>query len=434
MKSVLSKLKTMCTKGAVWPFLGLGLASQAPVNLIGGTLKYWFRTEGVNLGEIGLFGLVLIPYTLKFLWAPFIDQINLPFATQIGRKKVWGLLTQVLLMIALFMMSMASPKQNLIGVFIVCLTIAFASATQDIVIDALRIDTLEGDELKEGTSAYQLGARLGMLGTVAGMIFLSDHVSWQTAYQISIIGIVLGFISLCFVHEKKAEVKTVNFQELIIDPFKDFILRNKHFGLLCLFVVAYKLCNGVLGPMAYPFYYDVGFSAKQISIVSGTFGVFVTMFGVVLGGIAMLKCAYRPLLFRLGFIEIFTSIAFAGLALGGPNMPFFIEEFMSKITGVQACLGPSLFAFFAVILFDNILAGMGGAVWVAYLSSLCNRKFSGTQYAFLTALNMVPLSVIASSGGFLAQNMGWPMFFMFTGVLMIPALFMLKKCDPLFQR
>ena len=409
--SVLSKIKNICTKGAIWPFFGLGLASQAPVNLIGGTLKYWFRTEGVDLGQIGLFTLVLIPYTLKFLWAPFINRINLPFATHFGRKKVWGLLAQILLMCCLFMLSLSSPTHHLLSVFAVCLITAFASATQDIVIDALRIDTLEGDELKEGTSAYQLGARIGMLGAVAGMIFLSAHVSWQTAYQISIITIVLGFISLCLVREKKAKVTPVNLQELIVDPFKDFILRNKHFGLLCFFVVAYKLCNGVLGPMAYPFYYDVGFSAEQISIVSGTFGVFVTMFGVVLGGIAMLKYAYRPLLFRLGFIEIFTSLAFAGLAIAGPNMPLF----------------------FAVILFDNILAGMGGAVWVAYLSSLCNRKFSGTQYAFLTALNMVPLSVIASSGGFLADAMVWPTFFIFTGILMIPALCILKYCDQLFQ-
>ena len=150
--SILHKLKTMCTKGDIWPFLGLGLASQAPVNLIGGTLKYWFRTEGVDFGQIGLFGLVLIPYTLKFLWAPFIDRINLPGATRFGRKKIWGLLTQLFLMCCLFMLSLANPAHNLTGVFIVCLMIAFASATQDIVIDALRIDTLQGDELKEGTS------------------------------------------------------------------------------------------------------------------------------------------------------------------------------------------------------------------------------------------------------------------------------------------
>ncbi|MGN0919442.1 MAG: AmpG family muropeptide MFS transporter [Alphaproteobacteria bacterium] len=411
MTSVLSKLKKMCVNKAVWPFLGLGLASQAPVNLIGGTLKYWFRTEGVDLGQIGLFGLVLIPYTLKFLWAPFIDRINLPFATRFGRKKMWGLLIQLVLMFCLFLLSLSNPVHNLTGVFAVCLMIAFASATQDIVIDALRIDTLSGDELKEGTSAYQLGARIGMLGAVAGMIFLSAYVSWKTAYQISILAILLGFASLCFVREKKAEIKPVNFQELVIAPFKDFVLRHRHFGLLCLFVVSYKLCNGVLGPMAYPFYYDIGFTAEQISIVSGTFGVFITMLGVVLGGLIMLKYDYRFLLFRLGFIEIFTSFAFAELALAGPNLPLF----------------------FAVILFDNILAGMGGAVWVAYLSTLCNRQFSGTQYAFLTALNMIPLSIIASSGGFWAQYLGWPMFFVFTGLLMIPALGILKYCPQLFS-
>ena len=391
----------------IWPFFGLGLASQVPVNLIGGTLKYWFRTQGVDLGKIGLFGLVLIPFTLKFLWAPFIDRINLPGATRFGRKKLWGLLAQILLMYCLFLLSMANPAADLIWIFGICLTIAFATATEDIVIDALRIDTLEGDSLKAGTSAYQLGARIGMLSAVAGMIFLSAKTSWQFAYQASIFLIVIGFLSLCGVREKKAEVKPINFKELIIDPFKDLVLRNKHFGLLCIFVVCYKLCNGVLGPMAYPFYYDVGFTAEQISIVSGTFGVFVTMFGVVLGGWAMLKIPYRPLLFGLGFIEIFTSLAFAGLALAGPSVPLF----------------------YAVILFDNILAGMGGAVWVAYLSSLCNRQFSGTQYSFLTALNMVPLSVIASSGGVLAKLMGWPLFFVFTGILMIPALILIRTTN-----
>ena len=402
MRFISKNLKDNLTK--IWPFFGLGLASQVPVNLIGGTLKYWFRTQDVDLGKIGLFGLVMIPFTLKFLWAPFIDRINLPGATRFGRKKLWGLLAQLLLMYCLFLLSLANPATDLLWIFGICLTIAFATATEDIVIDALRIDTLEGDSLKAGTSAYQLGARIGMLSAVAGMIFLSAKTSWQFAYQTSVFLIVIGFMSLCGVKEKKAEAKPVNFQELIIDPFKDLVTRHKHFGLLCVFVVCYKLCNGVLGPMAYPFYYDVGFTAEQISIVSGTFGVFVTMFGVILGGWAMIKIPYRPLLFGLGFIEIFTSLAFAGLAVAGP----------------------SVLLFYAVILFDNILAGMGGAVWVAYLSTLCNRKFSGTQYAFLTALNMVPLSVIASSGGLLAEMMGWPMFFVFTGALMIPALILIR--------
>jgi len=160
-----------------------------------------------------------------------------------------------------------------------------------------------------------------------------------------------------------------------------------------------------LGPMAYPFYDKIGFTAEQVSIVSGTFGVFVTMAGVFLGGLLLLKFKYRPLLFWLGCLEILTSLSFAWLAALGPNMP----------------------AFFAVILFDNILAGMGGAVWVVYLSNFCNKKFSATQYAFLSAINMVPLSILAGASGWLAEVMYWPLFFTFTGWLMIPALWMIHK-------
>ena len=157
--------------------------------------------------------------------------------------------------------------------------------------------------------------------------------------------------------------------------------------------------------MAYPFYYDIGFTAEQISIVSGTFGVFVTMFGVFLGGLLLLKFTYRPLLFWLGCIEILTSLSFAWLAL----------------------IGPSMSAFFMVILFDNILSGMGTAVWIVYLSNFCSRQFSGTQYAFLSALNMIPLSIIAGASGWLAKVMAWPLFFVFTGWLMMPALWMIHK-------
>ena len=403
MKFLNKLIKSLCNP-RVWPFLGLGIASQAPVNLIGGTLKYWFSTEGVDLSKIGLFSLVLIPYALKFLWAPLVDQVNLPLSKYLGRKKTWGLVCQLLMIGFLFLLSISHPAEQVGYIFALCLGIAFMSATQDIVTDALRIDTLEGDELKQGTTLYLAGCRLGQLAAVAGMILLSAHIAWQYAYQISTILVVMGFISFLGIREQKTSKAVVSLQKFVIEPMKDMISRS-HFGTLCLFVIAYRLCNCMLGPMAYPFYYDVGFTAEQISIVSGTFGVFVTMGGVFLGGLVMMKFKYRPLLFWLGCLEIFTSIAFAWLAWLGPNMP----------------------AFFAVILFDNILAGMGGAVWVVYLSNFCCKKFSATQYAFLSAINMVPLSILAGASGWLADIMGWPMFFVFTGWLMIPALWMIHK-------
>lgn len=384
-------------------FLGLGLASQAPVNLIGGTLKYWFSQEGVDLTRIALFGLVLLPYAFKFLWAPLIDQINLPLARILGRKKTWGFLTQIALAILLLLLSFSHPPTEQMRVFIICLAIAFCSSTQDIVIDALRIDTLSGNDLKTGSAVYQFGARLGFLMAVAGMIFLSARVSWQTAYQLSIILIGIGFLSLCLIHEKKAPSAHISFRRFAIEPFQDLI-RREHFLTLCAFIVLYKMCNGVLGPMAYPFYHRIGFTADDIALVSGTFGVFVTMAGIFCGGLFMVRYPYRPMLLCLGLLEICTSVAFA----------------------VLACIGPSLPGFFIVILFDNLVGGIGGAVWVAFLSGMCSRTYSATQYAFLMALTMVPLSVIASTSGWFAEHLGWPGFFLMTGTLMIPALIMLR--------
>ena len=404
---LLHTLKNIFTKGSVWPFLGLGLASQAPMNLVGGTLKSWFKMEGVDLTDIGIFSLVLIPYSIKFLWAPFIDSVNLPGARFVGRKKAWGFLTQIIAMGLLLILASLSPAQHIWEIFGVCILITFATSTQETVADGLRIDTLSGEELKAGCSAYELGMRLGMLSAVAGMLFLSAKTSWQVAYQASTLLIGIGFISLCFVKEKPSEPKKINFKQMVLSPFCDLI-RYKNFWILCLFVIAYKLCNCMLGPMAYPFYFDIGFTREQVAIVSGTFGVFVTMSGVLLGGLAMLKWDYKPLLFWLGGIEILTSLAFTVFALVGPSMP----------------------AFYMVILFDNILAGMGGVVWIAYLSSLCNRAYSATQYAFFYALNMIPLSILASASGWLAKNLGWPMFFAFTGVLMLPALWMIKRGYP----
>lgn len=400
--TVLTGLKSYLNP-KVLVFLGLGLASQAPVNLIGGTLKYWFSQEGINLTHIGLFGLVLLPYAFKFLWAPLIDQINLPFSHLLGRKKTWGLLAQIVLMELLLFLSFSNPATEQVRIFSICLAIAFCSSTQDIVIDALRIDTLSGDELKTGSAIYQFGARIGFLIAVAGMIFLSARISWQTAYQLSIALIGIGFISLCFIREKKAPPTHISFRRFAIEPFQDLI-RREHFFTLCAFIVLYKMCNGVLGPMAYPFYHKIGFTADDIALVSGTFGVFVTMFGIFCGGLLMVKYPYRPMLFWLGILEIFTSISFAALAYVGPNIQ----------------------GFFIVILFDNLVGGIGGAVWVAFLSGLCSRTYSATQYAFLIALTMLPISVIASSSGWFAEQLGWIGFFLMTGALMIPALIMLK--------
>ena len=394
----------------ILPFLGLGISVQAPINLIGGLLMLWATASGLDLKAVGFFAATTLPYCLKFLWAPFVDRMSLPFTGKFGRKKAWCLLWQIGIVLGLFFISFLDPKTNTLPLFFGCLFIAVCGASQEMTVDALRIDNLKGDNLRQGTVLFQFGNRLGYFTATAGMIALSGILSWQLVYQIAIGIIAIGIFSLFFLKEQQEDQMPATFYTMVIAPFKDFLTRQ-NLLLLCIFIVLYKLCNGMLGKMAYPFYYDVGFTKNQIALVSATFGSIITTLGIFFGGYALKKFNFKSLLFWLGGIEILTSIVFSGLALAGPNITLF----------------------FLVIIFDNIVGGMGGAVWAVYLSTLCSQKFSATQYAFLNALTMVPLTLLATTSGWLASEMGWANYFAFTGILMIPALLMIVFNKGLFK-
>ncbi len=403
MKNLKDALKGYLKKDVLLFFV-LGLACGVPLNLLGNTLAIWTNENNVNLKTIGLFALVMVPYSFKFLWAPFIDRIRLPFLSKIGAKKAWGIVFQIGLFFCIFNISFINPENQIGLLFWSCFIAAFFAASQDIVVDALRIDTLSGDNLKEGSATYQFGYRIGMLITGAGLIALSAYISWQVCYQIGAFLIVLGALAILALKEPSPKQLTkINLYTLIIAPFADFIRRNQKWFYLLLFIILYKICNAVLGKMAYPFYQKIGFSKNEIALISGTIGPWITMSGVFLGGLLMVRCGYFKSMMYLGLVEILTSLAYAFLAFVGPNV----------------------YAFFAVIVFDNIVGGMGGAVFVAFLSSLCSRNYSATQYALLTSFMMVATSFIASSSGYLASAMGWVSFFAMTGALMIPALVLL---------
>jgi PAT family beta-lactamase induction signal transducer AmpG len=390
--------------------LGLGISVQAPINLIGGLLLLWATESGLDLKSVGLFAAVTLPYCLKFLWAPFVDRINLPFANRFGRKKTWCLLWQLGIIYGLCGMSVLNPKEDALLLAIYALFIGFCGASQEMTVDGLRIDNLKGEDLNNGTVLFQFGNRIGYFAATAGMIALSGIISWQMVYQISAGIIAIGVLSLFFIHESNHSEIPANFNTMVVQPFKDFCTRQ-NLLLLCSFIILYKLCNGMLGKMAYPFYYDVGFTKNQIALVSATFGSIITTLGIFCGGYVLNKFNFKTLLFWLGGIEILTSIAFAQLAITGPNIPLF----------------------FLIIVFDNIVGGMGGAVWSVYLSRLCSRQFSTTQYAFLNALTMIPLTLLGTTSGWLAAEMGWYTYFIFTGFLMLPALFIILESKTLFK-
>ncbi|MBP5160527.1 MAG: MFS transporter [Alphaproteobacteria bacterium] len=392
------------------PFLGLGISTQAPINLIGGLLMLWATQSGLNLEAVGVFAAVTLPYCLTFLWAPFVDRINLPLANRFGRKKMWCLVWQLGVILGLLCMSTLTPNQDVMCLFFCALWVGFCGASQGMTVDGLRIDTLKGDDLTNGTVLFNFGNRLGYFAATAGMIALSGVLSWSLVYKIATLIILVGTLSVPFIREGKQASVPANFDTMVVRPFKDFYARQPLL-LLCGFIVLYKLCNGMLGKMAYPFYYDVGFTKNQIALVSATFGSIITTIGVFCGGFVLQKVKFRPLLFWLGGIEILTSLAFAGLAAIGPSIPWFL----------------------AIIVFDNIVGGMGTAIWAVFLSTLCSRQFSATQYAFLNALTMVPLTLLGTTSGWLAAQMGWVAYFTFTGVLMVPALCMIRYSTRLFK-
>ena len=407
-------------KPAVWVFFFLGFSCGIPYNLLNYSLNLWLNDVATPKEVIGLFSLVVLPYSLKFLWSPMIDNVRLPFLSKkMGVKRAWGLIFQIGLLLSVWGMAFSDPAHDSwrfhfmkdgiayaipLGVYVFAFLSAFFAASQDIVVDALRIDTLTKQELGEGSGMYQYGYRIGMLLSGAGVVALAGLWSWQSAYLFASLFVIVGMLALCLMHVKETPRINQGGWRALLKPFSCFMKEHQAWIAILLFVVLYKICNAVLGRMVLTFYRETGFSNNEISLWSGLIGPWITVFGAMLGGILVAKFAILKLLLWLGCVEILTSLAFAGLAVIGYSLP-------------ALCL---------VITFDNIVGGMGGAVFVAYLSGLCDRRYSATQYAILSSVMAISTSTISAYSGFWAKDMGWPLFFVFTGVLMIPALCLLK--------
>lgn len=404
----------------VFVFLFLGFSCGLPHSLIGYSLSLWLKDAGLSLAVIGFFALVMLPYNFKFLWAPFLDRFYAPFLPKVfGHRKGWLILFQIGLIASVIGLAFSSPESNEwtlplennnqlillpLITYLCAFGVAFFAASQDIMVDALRIGTLKKEELGEGAGAYQFGYRMGMLLSGAGVVAASAWVSWQTAYSCVAVLLLVGLITVFFVKEPsdKTIIKGGFFKSTVIAPFADF-MKQKQWFLILLFIVLYKLCNAVLGRMALPFYSEMGFSKAEIALVSGTIGPWITIAGIAAGGVLVMKYAIYRLLLILGCIEILTSVVFGLFTFFEHSVAFFL----------------------LVILFDNIIGGMGGAVFVAFLSGLCSKRYAATQYALLTSLMMLSVSVISVYSGVWAEQMGWFWFFIFTGALMVPALALL---------
>ncbi len=379
----------------------MGFASGLPLLLTGSVLQAWMKDEGVDLGTIGLFALVGLPYTLKFLWAPLMDRFT---PNGLGRRRGWLLLFQVALISALLLLSVSQPAIDPWWLAVAALLVTFFSASQDIVIDAYRREALADDEQGLGASLYVNGYRVGMLLASGGGLILADHIAFAQVYQLMAAFMLLGVVTTIFAPEPVAAEGTPGtLREAVIQPFVEYFSRRDAVVILA-FILLYKIGDTMASHMTTPFYLDIGFSKTEIGTVVKLFGFWATITGGLIGGILIMRLGIFRSLWLFGILQ---GVSTAGFAL-------------------LAHLGPSIGGLAAVITFENLSGGMGTAAYIAYMASLTNKKFTATQYALLSSLMGVPRVIAAAPTGYLADAMGWTVFFILCALIALPGLLLLR--------
>ena len=404
------------TDRRVLAVLFLGFASGLPIMLVGSTLSAWLREAEVSRTTIGLFAYVFSPYTFKFVWAPLMDRLPLPLLTRrLGRRRSWMLAAQLGLIAAIWCLGQTDPRTDLFLTATMAFLVAFFSASQDVVIDAYRVEILPPEQLGTGAGVIVVGYRLGMWVATAGALFLADGLGWAATYGVMAGLVLVGLVTVLLIEEPPGSTTDLPagrtgvkgwLQTAIVDPFRDFIdRRGMEVAVAILaFISIYKACDVLLTLMANPFYIDIGFSKTEIAVVSGTFGLFMTLAGGLIGGVLVFRFGIMRALIVGAILQAASNLMFALLAVAGAKLPVFV----------------------ATIAVENVSGGLGTSVFVAYLSSLCNLHYTAFQYALLTSfMQLLAKYLIVPASGFLADAAGWQIFFLSSTLLALPGLLLL---------
>lgn len=385
--------------------LVMGFAAGLPLLLTMGVLQAWMKESGVKLGVIGLVTLVQIPYTWKFIWAPLIDRFTLPL---MGRRRGWLLCAQVALMAAIVLLGFSDPVHRFAMMIAAAMLVAFFSATQDIVVDAYRRETLSDDELGLGSSLYVYGYRMGMLLSSGGGLILADHLPWSMVYLLMAACMLPCLLATLLAPEPpEPEGTPKTLCAAVVDPLVEYFRRNEAVWML-LFILLYKIGDTMASAMTIPFYLDVGFTKTQIGAVAKFFGTGATIGGAIAGGLLMLRLGINRCLWLYGVLQAASTACFA----------------------VLLHTGPQTVALAAVIGFENLSGGMGTAAFMAFMASITDKRFTATQYALLTSLMAFPRVLASAPTGYLAEYLSWGPFFVSCALVAIPGLLMLLKFAP----
>ncbi len=401
----------------------LGFSSGLPLALSGSTLLVWVSENGVSLGTIGLFTLVGTPYTLKFLWAPLVDALRIPLLTRwLGRRRGWLVFTQLMLIAAILALALTDPARSPFFVALGALLVATASATQDIVVDAFRVESLPESEQAAGMASYVAAYRIGMVASTAGALFLvtgfeyaglSRLDAWMASFSAMAALVLIGIVTVLLAREPdqslKADVATREepsarrVTEAALGAFTEFLTRRDAIVVL-VFVMLFKFTDAFSGAMTVPFIIDIGFTRNDYAIIVKGVGLAATLIGGFAGGFLARACPLVACLWIGGLLQAISNLTFTWLAL----------------------IGPQQWALTVAVTIEQFTGAIGTVIFVAYLSALCNNPLhTATQYALLTALASVGRIYLSSGAGYVAEATGWPLFFIVSVAVAAPSLVLL---------
>lgn len=379
----------------------LGFSSGLPLALTSGTLQAWMTVSGVDLATIGIFTLVGIPYTWKFLWAPFMDRFVPPF---LGRRRGWIAAMQALLGVGIAVMGSLNPATMPWALAALALMVAFISASQDVVFDAYRADVLRPAERGIGAAVSVLGYRLAMLVSGALALILSDQIGWQNTYWLMAALMVAAIGATLFGPEPEVEVKPPKtLTEAVIEPLREFFSRHGAWGLLLL-IVLYKLGDAFAGSLTTAFLIrGVEFTPTEVGAINKGMGLIATLIGVIFGGVLMARLGLFRSLLLFGILQAISNLTFMWLASIGKDYAVMV----------------------LAVGFENLAGGMGTAAFVALLMSMCDKRFTASQFALLSALAAVGRVYVGPASGYMVEAIGWTTFFGFTFLMALPGLWLL---------
>ena len=397
-----------------------GFSSGLPLYFLINLIPAWLRSEGVDLKTIGLFSIIGFPFTWKFLWAPIMDVIRLPW---LGRRRGWMFVTQVALLCVLLSYMKLSPQNDMFLIMKLSLLVAFFAASQDIVLDAFRREILPDNELGLGNAVHVNAYRVAALVPGSLSLILADIYPWSTVFLITALFMLPGLFMTLFLAREPRLPKTApkTLQETVIEPFQEFLNRKGLSGALLVltFIFLYKLGDSMATALATPFYLDMGFSKEDIGLIAKNAGLWPTIIAGILGGIWMIKLGINRALWLFGVVQVVSILGFAWLAYDGP---FAVIRLSQRLT------------LAAVIGFEAVGVGLGTAAFVAYMARETNPAFTATQLALFTSLAAVPRTFMNAGAGFLIEKMGYLNFFWLCFLLAFPGMLLLFKVAPWNQR